>query len=145
MSEIPEPINSVPEPALASKKASHDLTLIFALIAAGLFIGVIIKTKRPVYTVNDGSRWNTVFYLVEHGTYEFKPDHGAPWGKRQVTRTREIPPFITVDMIKIGEKDVDDVEILLRSERRKLRDKDVSGGGKNVFFLSGTGKKVLFD
>lgn len=30
-------------------------------------------------------------------------------------------------LIKIGEKDVDEIEVLLRSEGRKLRDEDVSG------------------
>jgi hypothetical protein len=54
-----------------------------------------------VYGTNDASRWNTVYYLVEHGTYEFIPNHGAWWGHPKPALPRDIPPFGTIDMIRI--------------------------------------------
>lgn len=55
-----------------------DLTWLFIALAGGVAGALTIEKGMP-YTVNDASRWNTVYSLVEHGTYRFKLNHGAAW------------------------------------------------------------------
>ncbi len=55
-----------------------DLTWLFLVLAGGLAGGLTLAGGMP-FTVNDASRWNTVYYLVEHGTYRYKLNHGAAW------------------------------------------------------------------
>ena len=129
----PEPrkVIAAPVPALADR-TFPNLTPLFMVLAGLMMSGLIISFPGLTYTVNDASRWNTVYYLVEHGTYRYKMDHGAGWNVRrrdvdpeQVTpeeraklikvtmdgetryfRDGELlymPLFPTIDMIKIGE------------------------------------------
>jgi len=77
--------------------------VLLLVVAGGLMVGAILHQKEPIYGANDASRWNTVYYLVEHGTYEFLPDHGAWWGHPRPERPRDIPPFATIDMIALGD------------------------------------------
>jgi len=128
MSQVPEnpapqtepDLEPVPaKPSLSTLLSNFDLTPIFIFIALGLVVGRIVQEKKPAYGHNDGSRWNTVYYLVEHGTYEMLPDHGADWGKHkdkirrlkargQISADnlppRFVGPFDTIDMVKVGDK-----------------------------------------
>ncbi|MGQ9648815.1 MAG: hypothetical protein ACUVXJ_01745 [Phycisphaerae bacterium] len=131
-------------PALARHRIPTDVTAVFMILAA-MVIGFAILTRTKLeHCVNDGSRWNTVFYLVEYGTYEYLPDWGEIKGvsKRGVTDPEEhiatynanstpedkarikglmrkfgdryyrhvwdIPPFSTVDMISVKDKNGQD-------------------------------------
>ncbi|MHC4798198.1 MAG: hypothetical protein ACYTF1_16315 [Planctomycetota bacterium] len=129
MSEIPdapqtqtEPEFQEPPPKSASTTGTLglDLTPIFLFIAVGLMVGRIVYQRTSDVGMNDGSRWNTVYYLLEHGTYEYKRDHGARWGhhRDRIEKLRSrgkikpgeklpprfIPPFETCDMIAIEVK-----------------------------------------
>lgn len=105
-SESPENLGE-PMTARAEARGSLDLSpgspthlvKLFLVLAGGLMIGTILHQRDPVQGPNDGSRWDTVYYLVEHGTYEFLPNHGAWWGHPKPERPRDIPPFGTIDMI----------------------------------------------
>ena len=44
-----------------------DLTWVFALVAGGLVIGLILQWPGLDYSVNDASRWNTIYMLVSAG------------------------------------------------------------------------------
>lgn len=95
MSEIPDdnadtlrpPITGTSrgEPALEPAKGKPprlapfypDLTWLFMVIAGGITSALIIQHPGLDYCPNDASRWTTVYMLVEHGTYEYKLDHGA--------------------------------------------------------------------
>ena len=102
--------NTPSEPDLARRApagSACDPTVLWLLLAGGLIIGTILAQGTLNYGVNDGSRWNTVFYLVEHGTYEYLPDHDAgemilhhraPAGPFP-DRPSHLPPFYTIDMI----------------------------------------------
>ena len=87
--------------ALANSTARADLTFLFLVLSGGLMVGAILHQKEPIYGANDASRWDTVYYLVEHGKYEFVRDHGAWWGNAKPQLPRDIPPFATIDMIRI--------------------------------------------
>ena len=88
-------------PAARPAPTTGHLPLLFLLLTGGLMIGTILHQKEPIQGDNDGSRWDTVYYLVEHGTYEFLPNHGAWWGNPKPALPRQIPPFKTIDMIDI--------------------------------------------
>ena len=91
-----------PELSSRSRSSEHgDPTWLFMIVTAGLIVGSIVQLLSPHYGVNDGSRWNTVYYLVEHGTYEYLPDHDAWWGNPYPTSPAEVPPFRTIDMIRV--------------------------------------------
>ncbi len=93
-------IQPLDEPAAAP----INLTALFLVLAGALMVGTILQQSGAAQGVNDGSRWNTVYYLVEHGTYEFLPDHGAWWGRENPTEPRYIPPFDTIDMVAIPDE-----------------------------------------
>jgi hypothetical protein len=63
-------------PTIAKRHLPTDVTIVFMILAA-MIIGFAVLTRTKLeHCVNDGSRWNTVFYLVEYGTYEYLPDWG---------------------------------------------------------------------
>ena len=100
---LPRPDDTLPgpEPALTPSPAPIDLTALFMVLTSGLLVGTILHHPTPNYGDNDASRWNTVYYLVEHGTYEFLPDHGTNWTRKKGKWPEEIGPLPTVDMIRI--------------------------------------------
>ncbi|NLE58172.1 MAG: hypothetical protein GX616_07420 [Planctomycetes bacterium] len=62
--------------AIGKPRQLTDVTVVFMILAA-MIIGFAVLTRTKLeHCVNDGSRWNTVFYLVEYGTYEYLPDWG---------------------------------------------------------------------
>jgi hypothetical protein len=86
--------------------------VVFLILAGACVLGSILQHRQLNYGVNDGSRWNTVYYLVEHGTFEYLPDHGAEHFARygasrgpHSERPSNRPPFYTIDMI--GMRDAD--------------------------------------
>jgi hypothetical protein len=91
------------EPALARPTRLPTLTTLFMVIGGGLIVGTILQQQKLDYCPNDASRWNTVYYLVEHGTYEYLPEHGAWWNTK---KSKNFPadfagtlPFWTIDMV----------------------------------------------
>lgn len=102
----------MPEPQLASSSGSsvspNELWPLWLLITGALLVGTIVQNKSPAYCPNDGSRWNTVYYLVEHGTYEYLPNHGAWWSPEEYDHPTQIPPFWTIDMIRVVGPDGED-------------------------------------
>ena len=54
---------------------SPSLALSLAIVTAGIALGLMMRTG-PVHCPNDQSRWDTVWSLVEQGTYIID---GAPW------------------------------------------------------------------
>ncbi len=108
--EPPYPEREPLEPALVQTPPVDgwfDPTLLWIMVVGGLLVGSIVSFSQLNFGVNDGSRWNTVFYLVEHGTYEYLPDHDA---SEMIMRYRarvgphpdrpwHIPPFYTIDMV----------------------------------------------
>jgi hypothetical protein len=89
----------------AKPRAALGLTGLFMALAGGLVIGTILyqpnqEPPRLQLSQNDASRWNTVYYLVTHHTYEFLPDHHTWWQKRKGSdRPRDWWPFSTIDMV----------------------------------------------
>lgn len=132
---------SVPEsePILARPPScsAMDLSALFMILAAGLLIGTVVQQAKLDYCPNDASRWNTIYYLVKHGTYEYLPDYQVSWmggrgktldkltpeqrriaelpsdqkdtwfkiGDRYYQKPSEIPPFWTIDMIRVVGED----------------------------------------
>ena len=104
------------------------MTFLFMMLAA---IGVIFPMywrEKPDHCPNDASRWNTVFYLVEHGTYEYLPDWEASWtggkgkletemseedrkqrpfhiGEKWYKSPQDIMPFWTIDFVSFEDED----------------------------------------
>jgi len=108
---------SDPQPLSPAKPpASFDLTGVFILLAAGLAVGIITQRDALIYSPNDASRWDTVYYLVEHGTFEFMPGIDVPWAQRwgptakmswakeTDPRVWDLPVFWTIDMIRVDGK-----------------------------------------
>ncbi|HOB75987.1 MAG TPA: hypothetical protein PKG54_15845 [Phycisphaerae bacterium] len=97
------PLDDLKHPPAASRSLLN-LTALFVFLGGGLVIGTILQQPDPSYCPNDASRWNTVYYLVQHGTYEYLPDHGAWWNTKQSGPFRDRLPFWTIDMVaKKGE------------------------------------------
>lgn len=61
------------------KSPPADATILFMIIAVVLVVFPLLYRTKLYHCANDASRWNTVFYLVEYGTYEYLPD----WGEIQ--------------------------------------------------------------
>jgi hypothetical protein len=122
----------IPRPPLwfSRKLPPGDVTVLFMLIVLLLVVFPLLYRQKLDHCANDASRWNTVFYLVEYGTYEYLPDWGEIKGVAKRGKTQQeyeklpaetqakyrrcgqlyyrhvwfIPPFQTVDMVKIGER-----------------------------------------
>ncbi|HON68843.1 MAG TPA: hypothetical protein PLS23_20355 [Phycisphaerae bacterium] len=104
----PESVPAELPPAQPSRVL--DLTPVMILVTVGLVSGVILQRSRLMDSPNDSSRWNTVYYLVEHGTYEYLPipREQVPWAIRG-TKEGELPlwdtPVLwTIDMIRVDGK-----------------------------------------
>jgi hypothetical protein len=103
-------------------------TLLVIVITAVGVIYPMYRRQKPDHCPNDASRWNTVFYLVEHGTYEYLPDWEASWtdgkGKLKEEMAEEdrkerpfrigdkwyrmpwdIMPFWTIDFVSFEKED----------------------------------------
>lgn len=89
MMEQAEPVQ---DPSLQSSASQHDLTVLFMVLAAGIIGGTILQQQKLDYCPNDASRWNTVFYLVEYGTYEYLPDYKVSWMGGRGKRPEELRP-----------------------------------------------------
>lgn len=63
-------------PLLNRHRVPTDMTGFFIVLAGVVICSTLLTRTKLEHCVNDGSRWNTVFYLVEYGTYEFLPDWG---------------------------------------------------------------------
>lgn len=62
--------------SLARRRGPSDMAGLLLVITAVVVCFSLLTRTKLEHCVNDGSRWNTVFYLVEYGTYEFKQDWG---------------------------------------------------------------------
>lgn len=108
-----------------------DLAPLFIILAAVVVLFPLWHREKPDHGPNDGSRWNAIFFLFEHGTMEWTSDweprewHGGRGkaldeydesvrhdairvGDKYFTvhdgRFWGIGPFWSIDMIKVGEK-----------------------------------------
>ncbi len=80
-----------------------DLTVPVIVFAVALACWTILTTERLFDSPNDSSRWNTIYALMEHGTYAFVRDPEPPWASRP---TEDGPAgsagvLWTIDMIRI--------------------------------------------
>lgn len=87
--------------------ASVDLTPLFLILATLIVVFPMLSRQKLDHGPNDASRWNTVYYLVEHGTYEYKPDWKVCWtdgrGKSaEVVAT--MPAEEQAKWVRIGDK-----------------------------------------
>lgn len=105
---IPERTSPSPEPQLARPSPQLDLSWLMILIIVGLISGVILYRPRLIDSPNDSSRWNTVYYLVEHGTYEYLPSANPDWAIRasgpDERSLTDAPVLWTIDMICVDGK-----------------------------------------
>lgn len=96
------------EPRPARPGQQLDLSWLMILIITGLISGVILYRARLIDSPNDSSRWNTVYYLVEHGTYEYLPSANPEWAMRDTSSGEisltEAPVLWTIDMICVDGK-----------------------------------------
>ncbi len=133
------PLPVGPEPTLGQppSRPAIDLTALFMILAAGLLVGTIVQQGKLDYCPNDASRWNTIYYLVKHGTYEYLPEYRVSWtggrgktldqltpeqrliaelpadrkdtwfkiGERYYQKPWEIPPFWTIDLVRVVGED----------------------------------------
>ncbi|MEP0842371.1 MAG: hypothetical protein HRF43_06630 [Phycisphaerae bacterium] len=86
-----------------------DLAGVFMMLGGGLVIGMIVfhaawnpdinKKGRLDYCPNDASRWNTVFFLVEYGTYEYLPGWKLWWQGKTPKPPYDLGPFWTIDVV----------------------------------------------
>ncbi len=127
------PLERPSPPLLSKRRLPSDVAGIFIVITAVLVsFNLLVRTKLH-HGDNDGSRWNTVYYLVTHGTYEYKPDwklegvridgrggtatedqwkamtqdEQQNWmriGERYYRRPWTMPPFPSVDMICVKDE-----------------------------------------
>ena len=74
------------------------------IVAGALIIGTIVQFKGLDYCPNDASRWNTVYYLVEHGTYEYLPDYNVFWMK---TSRGKLPDELRPEPDELAKLDLD--------------------------------------
>lgn len=100
---------TVPEPALVRPRSLVDLSPLMILITAVLIVGTILHRQQLMYSPNDSSRWNTVYYLAQHGTYEYLPVTDVKWAHRGTKPGEPIPlwdtPVLwTIDMIRVDGK-----------------------------------------
>lgn len=75
----PPAIRPVERPLLRPPSGAPDLTALFLILTGALLVGTILQQQKLDYCPNDASRWNTVYYLVKHGTYEYLPDYKVWW------------------------------------------------------------------
>ncbi|HOW73646.1 MAG TPA: hypothetical protein PKY77_23855 [Phycisphaerae bacterium] len=75
----PPPVAPLERPILRPPSGTPDLSALFLVLAGALIIGTILQQQKLDYCPNDASRWNTVYYLAKHGTYEYLPDYTVSW------------------------------------------------------------------
>ncbi len=90
------------EVARASGKTTPDALPFVLIAAAAVTIGSILSFQGLDYCPNDASRWSTIYYLVEHGTYAFLPEHGAQFRNVRTIDPAKLTPaqrqkLVTVD------------------------------------------------
>ncbi len=56
------------------RRGPLDAGPIFVLLLLCIVLFPMISREKLDHSPNDGSRWNTVFYLLEYGTYAYIPD-----------------------------------------------------------------------
>jgi hypothetical protein len=99
---------SVPtKPRLARPTGLPDLSPLMILITVGLLCGTILHRSHLIYSPNDSSRWNTIYYLVQHGTYEYLPVtvKDVPWAIQDEKPSKITKPLLwTIDMIMVDGK-----------------------------------------
>lgn len=75
--------SSFPPPGLRTPKGPTDVAALFMLLAAVVAIFPLLARQKLDHCPNDASRWNTVFFLVEDGSYaynnDWEKDGGLPW------------------------------------------------------------------
>lgn len=89
-----------------------DITVAMIVLTVSLLIGTVLHRSQIIYTVNDASRWDTVYYLVQHGTYEFLPlskEQMPDWairpeGDPDPADPGSVPVLWTIDMIRVGDR-----------------------------------------
>ena len=101
------------QPRTSAAPWQFDLSIPIIVMTAAVLIGTVLSRPYINYGDNDASRINTVYYLVEHGTYEYQPDV-VNWARRKkiegnptsidLALPRTIPVLQTVDMIVINGK-----------------------------------------
>lgn len=92
------------EPRLSKPAKALDLSPLMIVMTIALLCGTILHRSQLIYSPNDSSRWNTIYYLVEHGTYEYL-EVDAPWAIRSDKPSQIPKPVLwTIDMIMVDGK-----------------------------------------
>lgn len=85
------------------RKPHFDVTWLFILFAVVFVVFPLLQRDKLDHCANDGSRWNTIFFLVEHGTYAFLPG----WEMEGVTnpnvRVEDLPPGADAPPFDLGD------------------------------------------
>ena len=98
----PPPQDPLPVPVVDAHERV-DLSWAMILLAVGLAVGTLMHRPHLAYSPNDASRWDTVYYLVQHGTYEFLPDETVKWAQRSrdPLEGNNRPVLWTIDLVRI--------------------------------------------
>lgn len=98
-----------PESPRLTPSTSPDISVLLILMTFAMVVGAILHRQQVAYGVNDGSRLNTVYYLLQYGTYEYLPET-RPWSIRSDTLAVgpddpiNRPVLRTIDMICVDGK-----------------------------------------
>jgi hypothetical protein len=123
------------EPAAAERDPARvrtpDLTWLAIILTAMFVTFPLVAREKLDHCPNDGSRWNTIFFLLEYGTYAYNTEWELDWnggaGKASPEDYEEkfrdnliqvgdkwycvlqgrfwaIAPFFSVDMVKVGDR-----------------------------------------
>lgn len=101
---------SCPTDTVAFRRRSPvDYSGLLILVVVGVLCGIILQRKNLMDSPNDSSRWNTVYYLLQHGTYQYLPVRDVPWAVRGTKDDSDLPlwdtPVLwTIDMIMVDGK-----------------------------------------
>ncbi len=100
----PETAARTGEAPMSAKRAPTDITPFFMILVAIGVIFPMVSRRKLDHGANDASRWNTVYFLVEHGTYEYLTDWWLPWNHGKGKKAEQITPEQREKWIHIGEK-----------------------------------------
>lgn len=90
-------------PRLSEPPVPVDVLPVFLIVAAMVILFPLLSREKLDHSPNDASRWNTVYFLVEHGTYAYHTDWDLPWNGGRGKTLDEIDPDQLDRMIKVGD------------------------------------------
>ena len=87
------------------RRTAWDLTPFFCILMLCIVLFPMLARSKPDHCPNDAARWNTIFYLLEYGTYEYLPDWPKlAWNGGKGKTADQLTPEQREKMFHIGEK-----------------------------------------